>query len=752
MSIDKLQIITANWELTIQSSDVVNIANDWKRRFPEIQSEYLGLKKFPKKSSFFFNGEEIENPSKLSTHFFFESTRYRIKVKSKTKAPIKLHHDRQEVLDALVDEDEPCELNGVLDFSNQVGLFGFGIECDGAREQIEWLVMPRKMDFESDYKALQKTIQMSYPSWLWSLKALTNADATKSREGHSLDVIWLKLFQEVAEYYTTSIKIAIESPHQRLIEETQFLKADRIKKIQGKMEERIAQGIKIKPEKRYPISKKKLTVDTPENRWLKFSLQRIQQRLGKIQKTLAEDAKSYGVSTTASMWLQNFQDQFRTYLSNPFFHDIGSYVDKGKESLVLQQRVGYSGAHKSWQVLQNNLRILENPNAKIGLKDIAELYELWCLLQLREILVDLGFQETLSKNANTRIKGLEEVLAKGQRTVFELKLEASGIKIDLMHEPKINRRDKASGMHSYTTLQKPDIWMEVTFPEPTLQRLVWIFDPKYRIKFEKDIWDEDDDTNASVQDLVPGDAIEQMHRYRDAIIHLEKKNDQPHFGPRTRIVVGAFALYPGHFNQNQTWKDDAVFPYANAIQEIGIGAFPLLPGEGNSLWLKSFLLEQLFGESIPDEPWNAENILLQDHMQIPPRGLYLKAFEEEALLLRNTDFIKQNEKADSTTRHFYVYKGANSPSLRRLKGIQHILVWNENGNGFSDAFEVITPNAIQEMKRSELVSMGYPSSHKSKLDAICYVMEIKAIEPHSFRGQKGKSSRWFEYRQMSELV
>lgn len=58
---------------------------------------------------------------------------------------------------------------------------------------------------------------------------------------------------------------------------------------------------------------------------------------------------------------------------------------------------------------------------------------------------------------------------------------------------------------SYLNTQKPDILLEVLFPNK--QRFIWLFDAKYRLSSD----DKEDD-------LVPDDAINQMHRYRDALV------------------------------------------------------------------------------------------------------------------------------------------------------------------------------------------------------------------------------------------
>ncbi|MDR9778407.1 nuclease domain-containing protein, partial [Rhizobium hidalgonense] len=94
-------------------------------------------------------------------------------------------------------------------------------------------------------------------------------------------------------------------------------------------------------------------------------------------------------------------------------------------------------------------------------------------------------------------------------------------------------------------------------------------------------------------DLVPDDAINQMHRYRDALVQVNNN------GIKSRPVLGAFALYPGCFNQ----KDDPnLNPYAESIEQVGIGAFALLPrNDGSVHACLSAFLEQEFKDIIQQD-------------------------------------------------------------------------------------------------------------------------------------------------------
>src|SRR5699024_1063423 len=96
-------------------------------------------------------------------------------------------------------------------------------------------------------------------------------------------------------------------------------------------------------------------------------------------------------------------------------------------------------------------------------------------------------------------------------------------------------------------------------------------------------------------DYVPDDAINQMHRYRDALIRVNE-NKHENGMDKSRPVFGAFALYPGYFDQISKPN-----PYSDTIDEISIGAFALLPSltqnstetDNSCYWLLNFLRQNI---------------------------------------------------------------------------------------------------------------------------------------------------------------
>ena len=170
--------------------------------------------------------------------------------------------------------------------------------------------------------------------------------------------------------------------------------------------------------------------------------------------------------------------------------------------------------------------------------------------------------------------------------------------------------------------------MKVEFPEG--KEAVWLFDAKYRIK-----------PNAEhADDEVPDDALNQTHRYRDSLIYLSKVRGQ---AKKSRPVFGAFALYPG-FHEQLTKESFYKFP----IDEVGIGAFPLLPDSAESeygcIWLKQFLEEQLggMGES-QSAAETHENLYLQEAARIPLYGLEQTLYPD---LVMTAPVIKNNRSLE----------------------------------------------------------------------------------------------------------
>ncbi|MCP5208264.1 MAG: DUF2357 domain-containing protein [Hahellaceae bacterium] len=444
------------------------------------------------------------------------------------------------------------------------------------------------------------------------------------------------------------------------------------------------------------VEKKQLSVDTPENRFIKMAVSKSKRQLAEFEQKLRQSNQAperQQLSDSFLNELHSWQQPLQKVLGQSFLKEVGAYTGLSRESLVLQQKTGYSAVYRVWQELKFYLDVFGNQSS-ISMKSVAEIYEVWCFLCLKQILEqDLGFKLVENGAAQLKTNDFFEYSFKedGLRGAFRFK-RSDGVTARLAHEPVFN---KDGVIRSYVVNQKPDIVLEVTLPKSESsdsseeKQFIWLFDAKYRIKTEKNRFDDSNEDIEST-DYVPEDAINQMHRYRDALIRLSEPRlsespsstiaGQP--AEKSRPVFGAFALYPGFFDQATTPN-----PYAAAIEEVGIGAFALLPsqnrpsqndpsqtdpsqtesGYSGHQWLLEFLQAQIGtapnaqtgqnNEAMYPVAGMAERFYVQEAERIPYYGmrqvLYPDLTMTVALGKYNDRFIDCFEKFKDEELHFY---------------------------------------------------------------------------------------------------
>ena len=468
--------------------------------------------------------------------------------------------------------------------------------------------------------------------------------------------MWLANFAALRVRFEQGLTVICAAPHSRLQPTVANIKAAKLK---GRLPHKLAEQVKQdfangQYDKRYAVEKKQLSVDTPENRFIKMAVSKSKRQLAEFELKLRQSNQAperQRLSDSFLNELHSWQQPLQKVLGQSFLKEVGAYTGLNRESLVLQQKTGYSAVYRVWQELKFYLDVFGNQSS-ISMKSVAEIYEVWCFLCLKQILEqDLGFE--LVENSATKLAQndfFEYQLKDGFAGAFRFK-RSDGVTARLAHEPKFTKKGKS--IRSYLVHQEPDIVLEVTLPKSAHltkadpgsseeKQFIWLFDAKYRIKTDKNRFDDSNEDIEST-DYVPDDAINQMHRYRDALIRLSEPRlsespsstiaGQP--AKKSRPVFGAFALYPGFFDQAAKRN-----PYAAAIGEVGIGAFALLPSQspshaehGNSghQWLLEFLQEQIgrasntqvgqSNEAMYPVAGIAERLYVQEAARIPYYGM-----------------------------------------------------------------------------------------------------------------------------------
>ncbi|WP_188046841.1 restriction endonuclease-like protein [Vibrio vulnificus] len=539
----------------------------------------------------------------LNTPLFFENTQYQFEwVFFSEVTNARLTHRSQGVNEAFRFAPEvktargvvPARLTGTINTGNDVGWLRLPLtfEHNGKTQtqHIAFEVLPTKMALHQDLPAMYQAIDKVYPLWRFSLVEKTEQDAATSQQRGHFPLMWLANFAALRERFEQGLKVICAAPHSRLQPTVANIKAAKLKgrqphKLAEKVKQDFANG---QYDKRYAVEKKQLSVDTPENRFIKMAVSKSKRQLAEFEQKLRQSNQAperQRLSDSFLNELHSWQQPLQKVLGQSFLKEVGAYTGLSRESLVLQQKTGYSAVYRIWQELKFYLDVFGNQSS-ISMKSVAEIYEVWCFLCLKQILEqDLGFE--LVENSATKLAQndfFEYQLKDGFAGAFRFK-RSDGVTARLAHEPKFTK--KGQSIRSYLVNQEPDIVLEVTLPKSAdltkpdsseEKQFIWLFDAKYRIKTEKNRFDDSNEDIEST-DYVPDDAINQMHRYRDALIRLSEPHGhesssgnagQP--AKKSRPVFGAFALYPGFFDQAANPN-----PYAAAIEEVGIGAFALLP-------------------------------------------------------------------------------------------------------------------------------------------------------------------------------
>ena len=666
--------------------------------------------------------EDLNHTDQINLDFsiFFENTLYQVEwIFLKNVQWASLNHRSKTVCDAFIftpsEDGLSARLTGTINTGNDVGWLRLPLtfEHNGKThtQHIAFEVLPTKMALHQDLPAMYQAIDKVYPLWRFSLVEKTEQDAATSQQRGHFPLMWLANFAALRARFEQGLKVICAAPHSRLQPTVANIKAAKLK---GRLPHKLAEQVKQdfangQYDKRYAVEKKQLSVDTPENRFIKMAVSKSKRQLAEFEQKLRQSNQAperQRLSDSFLNELHSWQQPLQKVLGQSFLKEVGAYTGLSRESLVLQQKTGYSAVYRIWQELKFYLDVFGNQSS-ISMKSVAEIYEVWCFLCLKQILEqDLGFE--LVENGATKLAQndfFEYQLKDGFAGAFRFK-RSDGVTARLAHEPKFTK--KGQSIRSYLVNQEPDIVLEVTLPKSAdltkadsseEKQFIWLFDAKYRIKTEKNRFDDSNEDIES-KDYVPDDAINQMHRYRDALIRLSEPHDSksPSSGnagqspKKSRPVFGAFALYPGFFDQATTPN-----PYAAAIEEVGIGAFALLPSQNEPSqiyptqtkssysghqWLLEFLQTQIGtapnaqtgqnNEAMYPVAGMAERLYVQDAARIPYYGMRQVLYPDLTMTValggqrgRDNGYFEQFEQGTAQWYHL-----PQSTFLQKFK--QHI--------------------------------------------------------------------------------
>ena len=531
-----------------------------------------------------------------------------------------IQHVRKDVEDSFFFDDETKEreeksITGELDFLNEPGVFklDFSYQKNGIRKEsfVTFDVVSPKLDTKNDYKTLLREVNEEYKNVIYRYLSITLQQFSRGRL--NTDATWMAAFQGVVDDYVKNVKRVIQNPHSQIVNYRTSRKAEQIKFWTPEMEERYGEVEKEgKLEEYYfGFNEVRSTIDTTENRFVKHTLQSIGSRLSSIITTVLSSSQEELSERHRQMWI-DYQSSLKKLSKHPFFKSIGKYSGLKQESLVLQSRIGYQQIYKDWLKLKRGID-LYNGAANIGTLQIWEIYELWCFIKMKRLVAEVlgidtdkpSHERLISEPKGTLLNpftnsSLEHIVEYHYPQAEETdtderkaQLKAhEGDVVTLHYQHTFNRTSGNSiGMdiNTATTEQRPDIVLNIRKPSGEVV-LTYLYDAKYRVindkKLDIDFEEQDIIENRIMPggDYPPTDAINQMHRYRDAIYY--SKEHEPY---RSKEIIGGYILFPGRGDDEYIKKRY----YSTSIESVNIGAFPLLPNSHTLLkkHLEDILME-----------------------------------------------------------------------------------------------------------------------------------------------------------------
>ena len=567
-------------------------------------------------------------------------------------------------------------LAGFINYKNEIGRSEIQIIYKVDKEtrtfRFGFEVLSTKLDYHEHWRTIVEDIEREYRMLSLDYMRRTFHGFSPDQNGEHPDIVWWSVFEGEQQKFIKACKSIIDRPRHRLHGEEVYLRADKLKQTPHNIENRLAEHRK-EPAYLYRVEQHILSNDTQENRFLKFALHQISKRYEDLRQRIEAIKTASGTMKSAMLATS---ETLKRLQHHPFFRTIGRFKGISQESMVLQKATGYSQVYRTWNLLRRAYS-LNDGLYRLQTKDIATLYEIWCFIEVSHIVkaqLNLDDEDVEHRNRMEMNGIFSWELGKGEHS--RILFRKDGVELaELVYNPKnADKENDNVGMKDLvvpTVPQKPDIVLQLT--KNDLQqgmKMTYLFDAKYRI-----------DGKDKGVDVPPEDAINQMHRYRDAIYYKDYEANA-----LKKEVIGGYILFPGDGEPN----DVAVSKFYKTIKEVNIGAFPLRPKDvENRKLLENFIDELIHTKSY-------ETIA---HV-IPQKGAYVEVGNRVLIGLVKEDNRLFQAFMDGTATLYY--SGKQFPTTIALQDL-HFFMPYIKGKGIRDVYEIVKVRTItgKEAKQTD---------------------------------------------------
>lgn len=488
-------------------------------------------------------------------------------------------------------------LAGFINYGNDIGkseiLIDYNIGTETKHFRFGYEVLSTKLNYHEHWRKIIEDIESEYRMLSLDYMKRTFHGFSPDTDGETPELVWWSIFSNEQKKFVNAVKSIIERPRHRLHGIESFVRADKLTRIPAYIENELAEH-RREDAHLYRVEQQIQSNDTQENRFLKYALGQITAKYEYLKNRI-ESIKGTSVSYREEM--QEMLNALKHLQRNPFFRTVGRFKGLNQESMVLQKATGYNQVYRTWNLLRRAYS-LNDGLYRLQSKDIATLYEIWCFIEVSHIVKEiLGIDVDVDHRNRMEMNGIFTwELGKGEHSRILFKKDNVEL-AELVYNPKHTERENDNisieNLYVSTVAQKPDIVLQLTKHDYQKDmKMTYLFDAKYRIE-----------GNVNGVDTPPDDAINQMHRYRDAIYYKERSSKE-----LKKEVIGGYILFPGDGPK----ADIEVSKFYKSIGEVNIGAFPLRPKDVEN---RNLLVD--FIHSLIEK---ASTEILED--SIPQKGLY----------------------------------------------------------------------------------------------------------------------------------
>lgn len=567
-------------------------------------------------------------------------------------------------------------LAGFINYGNEIGRseikFKYKIGDETKIFVFGFEVLSTKLNYHEHWRKIIEDIEEEYKMLSLDFMKRTFHGFSPNSEGKTPELIWWSIFQNEQDKFINACRSIIDRPRHRLHGREIYLRADKLKRIPTSIENQLAEH-RNEPGYLYRVEEQIQSNDTQENRFLKYALEVITSKYTSLKERIEAIRNCSNIQREE---MSKMLQCLKRLQHHPFFRTVGKFKGLQQESLVLQKATGYNQVYRTWNILRRAYS-LNDGIYRLQSKDIATLYEIWCFIEVSHIVRDqLGIKpEDIDHQNRMELNGVFSwELGKGEHSKILFKKDNVEL-AELMYNPKHTETDNditgINNMVARTVPQKPDIVLQLTKNDLHQNiKMTYLFDAKYRISGK----------DSKGVDTPPDDAINQMHRYRDAIYYKEYDN-----APLKKEVIGGYILFPGDGEPT----DVKVSKFYKTIKEVNIGAFPLRPKDIHNRELLEHFIEELIERKSTDTIAQV----------IPQKGTIVKVPNRVLIGVVPKRNIHYQNFLDGTATLYYT--GTEFPTNISLDNLYFFIPYI-TGHGIRDVYEIIKIRTITSKEAKHL--------------------------------------------------